>query len=67
MHYGSNNKKNQLYIDGKQLVESNMEKDLGVIFTTNRKSQHQVITIPKIANQMLGRIKKFFLNIIKPL
>jgi len=60
MHYGSNNKKSPLYIDGKQLLESDMEKDLGVIFTTNLKWKNQVIASANKANQMLGRIKKSF-------
>ena len=37
-----------------------MEKDLGVIFTTNLKWRNQVITSANKANQMLGRIKKSF-------
>ena len=60
MHYGSNNKKNTFYIDGKVLAESDMERDLGVMFTTNLKWKNQVITAANKANQMLGRIKKSF-------
>jgi hypothetical protein len=60
MHYGHNNKKIPLYIDGKQLNESEAEKDLGVIFCTNLKWKNQVIASTSKANQMLGRIKKSF-------
>jgi hypothetical protein len=60
MHYGHNNKKNILCIDGNALAESDMERDLGVIFSTNLKWKNQVITASNKANQMLGRIKKSF-------
>ena len=60
MHYGFNNKKNTLYIDGKSLAESDLERDLGVIFNRNLKWKNQAITAANKANQMLGRIKKSF-------
>ena len=62
MHYGHNNTKCPLYINGKQLVESDMERDLGVIFSTNLKWNNQVIAASNKANQMLGRIKKSFVQ-----
>jgi hypothetical protein len=34
MHYGFKNKKYPLYINGKQLVESDLERDLGIMFST---------------------------------
>ncbi len=37
MYYGHNNKKSPLYIEGEQLAESETERDLGVIFSTNLK------------------------------
>ena len=60
MHYGHNNKKSPFYIDGKQLVESDSERDLGVTFSINLKWKNQVVTATGKANQMLGRIKKSF-------
>ena len=60
MHYGQNNRRSPLYIDGHQLAESELEKDLGVMFSTNLKWKNQVITATNKANQMLGRIKKSF-------
>ena len=60
MHYGSNNKKYPLFIDGNQLIVSENERDLGVLFSTNLKWKNQVITASNKANQMLGRIKKSF-------
>ena len=60
MHYGFNNKKYPLYINGKQLVESDLERDLGIMFSTSLKWKNQVITATNRANQMLGRIKKSF-------
>jgi len=62
MHYGSNNKKSPLYIEDRQLNESVMERDLGVIFSTNLKWNNQVIAAANKANQMLGRIKKSFVH-----
>jgi ribonucleases P/MRP protein subunit RPP40 len=60
MHYGYNNKKYPLYINGKQLVESDLERDLGIMFSTSLKWKNQVITATNRANQMLDRIKKSF-------
>ena len=60
MHYGPNNRRFSLYINSKLLKESEMEKDLGVILSTNLKWKSQVITATSRANQMLGRIKKSF-------
>ena len=60
MHYGHNNKKSPFYIVGKQLVESDSERDLGVTFSINLKWKNQVVTATSEANQMLGRIKKSF-------
>jgi hypothetical protein len=62
MHFGTNNKKQQYHINGIQLAESDMERDLGVIFSTNLKWKNQVITAANTANQMLGRIKKSFVH-----
>ena len=60
MHYGQNNKKFPYFINGKQLVVSETERDLRVIFNSNLKWKNQVITASNKANQMLGLIKKSF-------
>ena len=60
MHYGHNNKKSPLYFESEQLAESETERDLGVIFSTNLKWKDQVLTSTNKSNQMLGRIKKSF-------
>ena len=60
MHYGHNNKNISYYVNGIQLIESDTERDLGVLFSTNHKWKNQVITACNKANQMLGRIKKSF-------
>jgi ribonuclease P/MRP protein subunit RPP40 len=60
MHYGFNNKKYPLYINGRQLVESDLERDLGIMFSTSLKWKNQEITAKNRANQMLGRIKKSY-------
>ena len=49
-----------LYMNGIQFTESDTERDLGVLFSTNLKWKNQVITACNKANQMLGRIKKYF-------
>jgi hypothetical protein len=55
MHYGFKNKKYPLYINGKQLVESDLKRDLGIMFSTSLKWKNQVITATNRANQTLGR------------
>ena len=42
------------------MVESDLERDLGIMFSTSLKWKNQVITATNRANQMLGRIKKSF-------
>ena len=54
MHYGPNNEKHPFFIDGIQLLESDSERDLGVIFNTNLKWKDQVSAAINKANQMLG-------------
>ena len=49
-----------LYIEGEQLAESETERDLGVIFSTNLKWKDQVLTSTNKADQRLGRIKNSF-------
>jgi hypothetical protein len=60
VHYGFNNKKYLLYINGKQLVESDLERDLGIMFSTSLKWKKQIIIAINRANQMLCLIKKSF-------
>ena len=46
------------------MAESDLEKDLGIMFSTslkwNKSSEFLVITATNKANQMLGRVKKSF-------
>ena len=60
MHYGSSNTKSPLFINGVKLLESESERDLGVIFNSNLKWRDQVTMAIGKANQMLGRVKKSF-------
>jgi hypothetical protein len=60
MHYGSNNKNYPFFINNIQLQDSESERDLGIIFSTNLKWKNHVTMITSKANQMLGRIKKSF-------
>ena len=47
-------------MNGIQLTESETERDLGVLFSTNLKWKNQVIIICNKENQIVGRIKKSF-------
>jgi hypothetical protein len=62
MHYGHNNKKSPLFIDGQQLKTTESERDLGVIFSNNLKWRNQIITCVGKANQILGMIRKCFVH-----
>ena len=62
MHYGHNNKKSPLFIDGQQLNTTESERDLGVIFSNNLKWRNQIITCVGKANQILGMIRKCFVH-----
>jgi hypothetical protein len=42
------------------LVESDLERDLGIMFSTSLKWKKQIITAINRANQMLCLIKKSF-------
>ena len=44
MYYGHNNKNISYYMNGIQFTESETERDLGVLFSTNLKWKNQVIT-----------------------
>ena len=63
MHYGSNNKKFPLFINGHQLSSTESERDLGVFFTNNLKWRNQIIKCAGKANQMLGMVRKFFVKL----
>ena len=60
MHYGHNNEKRHFFIDGIQLHDSDTERDLGVISSTDLKFKNQVLTATNKANRMQDRIKKSF-------
>ena len=60
MHHGHNNENRHFFTEKRQLHESDTERDLGVIFSTDLKWKNQVLTATNKANQMLGRIKKSF-------
>ena len=60
MHNGHNNKNISYYINSIPLAESDTERDLGVLFSTNLKWKNQVFNACIKANQVLGRIKKSF-------
>jgi len=62
MHYGHENKKSPLYIDGQQLSTTEPEMDFCVIFSNNLKWRNQIITCVGKANQILGMIRKCFVH-----
>jgi len=62
MHYGYNNKKSPLFIDGQQLITTESERDLDVIFSNNLKWKNQIITCVGKANLILDIIRKCFVH-----
>ena len=60
IHVGHNNPRRKYYMDGKELSESNCEKDLGVYVEANMKPGKQCTTAAKSANFALGQIQRAF-------
>ena len=60
MHYGKNNPKLKYTLNGTELKESESERDLGVIFSSNLKWKQQIISFSSKANSMMGMFKATF-------
>ena len=60
MHIGHNNSKAKYEMNGIFLEEVTEERDLGVIMQNNFKCSAQCINVVKIANRILGLIKRTF-------
>ena len=58
MHIGKENAMYNYYMKGRQLDEIIMEKDLGVVISSNLKVNSQVEGVCAKANRMLGLIKR---------
>ena len=63
MHYGNKNPHNEYTMAGNKLKKSNVERDLGVIFSTDLKWKNQIINCTSTANKTLGYIKRSFVNL----
>ena len=64
MHIGKNNPENSYFIGYGQervmLEVTELERDLGIMFSANGSNREQVLTSVTRANRMLGIIKKNF-------
>ena len=60
MHVGRTNAGYQYHLGSSQLMETQKEKDLGVLVTPDLKSSAQVAKAAASANSVLGRIKRTF-------
>ena len=60
IHVGHNNPKRKYFMRGKELTESNDEKDLGVIVEANMKPGKQCTVASKSANFALGQLQRAF-------
>ena len=60
IHYGSNNEKSPIFINGQQPITTESKRDLGVGFSTNLKWKNKDIKCVGEANQILGMIRKCF-------
>ena len=60
MHFGKNNKRYNYVLDENILKDSNSEKDLGVITTTNLKPKQHIGKITNKAKSVLGMINSTF-------
>ena len=60
MHIGFRNKKIKYELFGRELASCEMERDLGVIITSDMKSSKQCIEAEKKAQKLLGYIKRQF-------
>ena len=63
MHYGQNNRRSPLYIDGHQLAESEIEKDVGVMFSTNLKVEESSDNSHKQSKSNVGSNQKIFCSL----
>ena len=65
MHFGEKNQRYEykLRADGANLSTTDLERDLGVKFSSDMKWKHQVLTCASRANSILGRVKRAFSEI----
>ena len=60
MHIGHNNPRANYELYGNDLMKSEVEKDLGILVSSNLKSSNHVAAIAAKANSRLGIIKRSF-------
>ena len=58
LHVGHNNPMFKYNMDGKEMVEEQQEKDVGVMIATNLKPSAQCLKAAKKANQVLGQLAR---------
>ena len=61
MHLGANNQKYKYHLNNEQLVITQKERDLGVIINKTLKPAEHIGRRVKMANQVLGMIKRHIL------
>ena len=60
IHYGKTEAVYKLHEEGDNLANSHMERDLGVLFTSDLKWKAHIHEITSKANRILGRLKRTF-------
>jgi ribonucleases P/MRP protein subunit RPP40 len=60
MHVGRGNAKHKYYLDGHQLVDTEVERDIGVQVSKNMKPGEQCEKVAKTAMSVLGQITRAF-------
>ena len=58
MHFGSTNPNLKYYMNGDQIKESEAERDIGVIISSNMKPSVMCATVAKKANKLLGLLSR---------
>ena len=71
MHLGCHNRNHQYALDGNQIISVSLQRDLGIIISSDLRWDHQVNENCKKASKVLGMIARNFMhktrNIILPL
>jgi len=62
MHLGAKNNKAEYRLGNSKLMETEQEKDLGIIIHNNSKSSAQCLAVAKKANAVLGMIRRNIKN-----
>jgi len=63
MHYGNNNPSQNYTMENTVLGETKLEKDLGILFSSNMKWRQHIISSSTKANKILGMLKNTFAHL----